>query len=153
MANQFKFTRVDSFIDDINREDCFDTQDMDGVTANYKFVLASDCPTDIEECLDEDGTLDSDEVTIIDTDGVGDGECALLYNKGINGERTISINNSTVSYDLGEDAKDIRAIFLCNIGNGSGYVIAYSILDKIIREKGTLILPCNGVIWSVHYGI
>lgn len=153
MANQFKFIRVDTFFDDINREDCFDTQDMDGITPNYKFVLVSECPSDIEDCLDEDGTLDSDTVTVIDTDGIGDGECALMYNRGVNGERSISINNSTVTYDLGEDPVDIRGIFLCNIGNGSGYVIAYCIFDKTIREKSSLILPCNGLVWSIHYGI
>lgn len=152
MVNQFKFIRVDSFFDDINREDCFDTQDMDGITPNFKFILVSDCPQNIENCLDDDGTLDSNTVEIIDTDGVGDGECALLYSKGVNGERAISINDSTVSYDLGEDAVNIKAIFLCNIGNGSGYVLAYSIFDKTIREKGSLILPCNGSVWSIRYG-
>ena len=48
----FEFTRVDSFMDDINREGCFDTNDMDGITPNYRIVLASDCPVNIEDCLD-----------------------------------------------------------------------------------------------------
>ena len=34
--SEFEFTRVDTFLDDINREDCFDTQDMDGKTLNYR---------------------------------------------------------------------------------------------------------------------
>lgn len=152
MVNQFKFTRVDTFIDDINREDCFDTQDMDGVTPNYKFILTSKCPSNIEDCLDEDGTLDDETVEILETDGADDGLCSLLYTKGINGERIITINNSTVTYDLGEDYVDINGIFLANIGNGSGYVIAYCIFDKTINDKGSLILPCNGLVWSMHYG-
>lgn len=152
MVNQFKFTRVDSFFDDINREDCFDTQDMDGVTPNYKFVLVESCPQNIDDCLDSDGTLDTSVVSIIDTDGADDGMCSLLYSRGVNGERTISLNDSTVTYDLGEDAQSIRAIFLINVANGSGYVLAYSIFDKTIQENGILILPCNGLLWSIRYG-
>lgn len=153
MVNQFKFTRVDRFFDDMNREDCFDTEDMDGITPNYKFVLVSDCPSDIEDCIDTDGTLDESVVTIIDTDGEDDGLCSLLYSKGVNGERSISINDSTVSYDLGEESKTIRAIFLVNIANGTGYVLAYSIFDTTIEEDGALILPCNGLVWSIRYGV
>lgn len=152
MVNQFKFTRVDSFFDDINREGCFDTRDMDGVSPNYKFILVSNCPSDIELCLDEDGTLDDETVEIIDTDGAEDGLCSLLYTQGVNGERSISINDSTVTYDLGEDAVNINGIFLANVGNGSGYVIAYCIFDKTITESGSLILPCNGLVWSIRYG-
>ena len=152
MVNEFRFIRVDTFFDDINREDCFDTLDMDGVSPNYKFVLVDDCPQDINDCLDSDGTLDTDVVHVVDTDGDDDGLCSLLYSKGINGERTISINDSTVSYDLGEDAVSIRAIFLVNVANGTGYVLAYSIFDKTVSESGTLILPCNGLVWSIRYG-
>lgn len=151
MANKYTFTRVDTFLDDINREDCFDTQDMDGVSPNYKFVLVSDCKQNIEENIDEDGTL-NENVEIIETDDSSDGLCSLLYSKGVNGERTISINDSTVSYDLGENPVDIKGIFLVNVANGSGYVLAYSIFDKTVREKGSLILPCQGVVWSIRYG-
>ncbi len=160
MANEFKFIRVDNFLDDINREECFDTQDMDGVTPNFKFILTSECATNIEDCIDEDGTLktpyDSNTdtgVTIIDTEGADDGLCSILWSKGINGERTMSISDSTVNYDLGEDIQQIKGIFLCSLAQGTGYVIAYCIFDKILEENGILILPMDGMIWSVRYGI
>ena len=151
MANKFKFIRVDSFFDDINREDCFDTRDMDGVTPNYRFVLASACKQNINDNLDEDGTL-NENVELIETDGSDDGLCALLWSQGVNGERNCSINDSTVTFDLGEDAQDIKAIFLVNIADGSGYVLAYCIFDKPVRENGILILPCNGSLVSLRYG-
>ena len=151
MANQFKFTRVDTFFDDINREDCFDTQDMDGISPNYKFVLASKCKKDTNLNFDEDGTLNSN-VELIETDGVDDGLCSLLYSKGVNGERTISISDSTVTFDLGERKEDVNGIFLINVSNGSGYVLAYCIFDKTLVFDGVLILPCNGLIWSIRYG-
>ena len=68
----FKFRRVDNFLYDMNRKDCFDVADMDGVTNNFKFVLATACPSNIADCLDEDGTL-NDNVQILNTLGDDDG--------------------------------------------------------------------------------
>ena len=157
MVNQFEFIRVDKFLDDMNREDCFDTQDMDGVSPNFKFILASECASDIEDCIDVDGTLitpfdGSTGVTIVDTDGVDDGLCSLLWGGGVNGERTISISDSTVTYDLGEEKVQIKGIFLVALAQGTGYVLAYSILDKIVEVDGILILPVDGMVWSIRYG-
>ena len=147
----FDLIRVDSFMDDINREDCFDTRDMDGITPNYKFVLASACPNDINDCIDVDGTL-KEEVVLIDSDGVDDGYCSMLWTKGINGERTMSVADSTVTYSFAEDEVDLKAVFLVNIADGTGYVIAYCILDDTITIDGELILPVDGVVWSFKYG-
>ena len=150
--SEFKFTRVDNFLDDMNREDCFDTADMDGVSPNFKFVLVSQCPLNIEECIDVDGTLRDDVVDIINTENEEDGLCSLMWTRGVNGERSISVSDATVSYDLGEDIVNICGIFLVAINNGTGYVMAYSIFDKSFERRGTLILPCSGVVWSVRYG-
>jgi hypothetical protein len=151
MVNGFNFIRVDSFMDDINREDCFDTRDMDGVSPNYKFVLASSCPSDINDCLDEDGTL-NENVNILQSIGVDDGVCSLLWSKGINGERTLSVADSTVTYSFSEDIQ-LQGVFLVNIANGSGYVLAYSISDKQITiVDNELICPCDGMIWTIKYG-
>lgn len=149
--SEFNFIRVDNFLDDINREDCFDTQDMDGITKNYRILLASDCPSDIEDCLDEDGTL-VDDVQLITTGGVDDGYCAIQWAKGINGERTMSITTPSVSYDLGEDKTRLRAMFLVNIANGSGYVLAYCIKDEIVYIDGQQVYPTTGMVWSIKYG-
>jgi len=151
MANGFNFIRVDSFLDDINREDCFDTADMDGISPNFKFVLASSCPNDIKDCLDVDGTL-NDKVNVLQSIGVDDGVCSLLWSKGINGERTMSVSDSTVTYSFTEPIQ-LQGVFLVNISNGSGYVIAYSISDKQIPiPDKELICPCEGMIWTIKYG-
>ena len=152
MGSSFKFTRVDNFLDDMNREDCFDTRDMDGISPNYRFVLASECDQDIANCIDEDGTLRSDTVTLVDFIGADDGYCSLLWGRGINGERSISVSDSTVSYDLGEETAQVRGIFLIAIADGTGYVMAYCILDKTLEFDGTLILPVDGLVWSMRYG-
>lgn len=152
MNSQFKFIRVDRFFDDMNREECFDTEDMDGVSPNFRFILSSDCPQDINECLDVDGSLNTDNVSIIDTDNADDGLCSILWSRGINGERSMSISDSTVTFDLGEDKVGIKGLFLCAVNNGTGYVLAYCILDTVVEADGVLILPCDGLIWSVRYG-
>ncbi len=147
----FDFTRVDNFLDDMNREGCFDVNDMDGITPNYRMVLASDCPNDIEECIDEDGTL-NENVTLVENLGSEDGECSLLWSKGINGERTISIGDSTVNYDLGDNDDNLKAVFLVNTVEGSGYVLAYAINSYSFPIDGEVILPCDGVLWTIRYG-
>ena len=149
----FEFTRVDSFLDDINREGRFDTADMDGITKNYKMVLVSDCPNNIDDCLDEDGTLlDDSIVTRVETLGVEDGLCALLWSKGINGERTISIATSSVNYDLGDASDNLKAVFLVNMVEGTGYVLAYAINNYSFPIDGAVILPCDGMLWTIKYG-
>ena len=149
----FEFTRVDTFLDDINREGKFDTNDMDGITPNYRMVLVSNCPNNIEDCIDEDGTLlDEDIVSRVETLGANDGYCSLLWSRGINGERTISISDSTVNYDLGDGSDELKAVFLVNIVEGTGYVLAYAINSYSFPIDGEIILPCDGVVWNIRYG-
>ena len=149
----FEFTRVDSFLDDMNREGKFDVLDMDGITPNYKMVLVSSCPNNIEECLDEDGTLLGDDVvTLVDSIGADDGYCSLLWTKGINGERTISVADSVVNYDLGDGQDELKAVFLVNLVEGTGYVLAYAINSYSFPIDGEVILPGDGVIWNIKYG-
>lgn len=147
----FDFTRVDDFLDNINREGYFDTNDMDGLTKNYRMILVSDCPDDIEECLDEDGTLDTEKCQEVQTLGEDDGLCSLLWSRGINGERSISMADSTVNYDLGDLDSELKAVFLVNTVEGSGYVLAYAINSYAFPIDGEIILPCDGVLWSMGY--
>lgn len=155
MVNQyvFEFTRVDTFIDDMNREGKFDIYDMDGVTKNYKMILVSECPDNIDDCLDDDGTLLPDDIVHrVESYGVDDGLCSLLYSHGINGERTISINDSIVAYDLGDEQEELKAVFLVNMVEGSGYVIAYAINSYKFPISGEVLLPCDGMVWTIKYG-
>ncbi len=158
-SNAIEFIRVDNFLDDINRDGCFDTADMDGISPNYQILLVSDCASNIEDCIDADGTLitpysstNNTGANIIDTLGDEDGYCSMLWSKGVNGERTMSVADSTVSYEFGEEPVKIKAFFLVNIADGSGYVIAYAIMDKHIEKDTSLICPTDGMIWSIKYG-
>ncbi len=148
------FIRVDSFLDDMNREDCFDTKDMDGVTKNFKVVLASDCPSSIGACLDAEGTLNED-VTLIDTLGEDDGLLALNWISGINGERTMSVASSMLVYEFPDVDIQIKAAFLVSYRNGSGYVMAYNI-DNVsleVPKNKELIVPISDTIVSFTYRV
>ena len=160
MSNEsaFKFIKVDSFLDDMNRSGCFDTVDMDGVTPNFHMVLVSNCPDNIEDCLDEDGTLVDDGIDYLVPDNDTDGECALLWSKGINAERTLSFGGTSVSFNFDKTGYNLKAIFLVSGGltfetEGSGYVIAYAINPKPIQLSNTqLQLNVDGMLTTIKYG-
>lgn len=154
----FDFTRADNFFEDMNREDCFDIQDMDGKSLNFKVVLCSECANEFKDCIDQDGTLkewnedDKTGVTIIDTFGEDDGLVPLIYTRGINSEFTISIITNGLYYDLGDYDTPIKALFLVSYGNGSGYVLAYCINDEaFVIHDDELILNINDILVSLKY--
>lgn len=159
MVNEyFQFRRVDSFQRDFNRSDCFTIDDMNGVDLNYKLVLASECSIDISDCLDSEGTLKEWDSTtgtgvqILNTFGEEDGLISLLYSDGINGEGSISVNASSVTFELSDDVDYVKGIFLVSYANGSGYVMAYSINNvalEILDDQ--LILNVAGLVWGNHY--
>lgn len=145
--------KVDSFHDNINREGCFDSQDMDGVSKNYRIVFASGLPdgvSRVEDCLDDEGTL-RDDVELIDT---GD-DCliSLLWNVGVNANRYITVGDvSSILVDLGDVNIQIEGVFL--VDNNTGFVIAYNISDKSINlNKDQAIFPLDGLLWSIHDGV
>ena len=139
----FDFTRVPNFLDDMNREDCFDTADMDGLTANYEFVFATVCPSNIEECLNNDGTINTTNVTLYN---LATGSTTLLWSKGVNGQRTMSIAQNNVTIDVGDVDVPLKAMFLRD--SASGYVLAYSINDKAVTITNEVVFPVNGVLWN-----
>lgn len=160
MANNpyFKFRRVPSFFMNMNRKDCFDLLDMNGTDENFKVVLVSECANSISDCLDEDGTLKEwdDEtrtgVKILNTLGEKDGLTPMLYSMGVNNESKLSITNTSLVYELTDSVDYVKGAFLTSYGNGSGFVLAYTINNVPLEvQDDTLILMLNGMIWGTHY--
>ena len=153
MISLINLRKVDSFHDNINREGCFDSQDMDGVSLNYRIVFASKLPdgvTHINDCLDAEGTLNED-VELVNTGD--DGLIALQWNKGVNANRYITIGQiSSIVVDLGDVNVDVVGVFL--VDNNTGFVMAYNIQDKGIHiNKDQAIFPLDGLLWSIHDGV
>ena len=128
MVNQsilFSFTRVDNFYElMINRED-ITTNLFDGVTPNFRLVLVEECADNVRDNLNADGTLNENVISRIDGMGEHDGECILLWSVGANSNRTISIANSSVTYDFDDKMYYLKGAFL--VVDKSGVVLAYSI--------------------------
>ena len=141
----FNFKKVDTFLDDINRDGCFDTMDMDGLNKNFRFVVSTNCPTNISDCLDDYGTLNN-KVTTLDMGD--DGLVALTYSKGLGGDRYISVAQGSFQIDVGDAFTNLKGVFLCS--EDTGYVLAYSIVPKTVSVKGMVVFPVNGVIWDVR---
>jgi len=139
----FDFTRVPNFMDDYNLQ--FLVSEMDGNNKNYEFVLASSCGDNIEDCINNDGTLNNNVTTI---DIGNDGEVALLYSKGVNGNRIISLGSSDVTLDVGSDTVMLKALFL--IDSSTGYVLAYCILARSVPITNQVIFPASGVVWTIR---
>ena len=54
--------------------------------------------------------------------------------------------------NLGDRNEELKAVFLVNTVEGSGYVLAYAINSYSFPIDGEIILPCDGMIWSMRYG-
>lgn len=140
----FDFTRVENFMDDYNIE--FFVADMDGINKNYEFVIADSCNDNIEDCLNDDGTLNTD---VVHTVNIGDdGEVSLIYSKGVRGSRVISLGSSDVVMDVGDENVSMKAMFLRSIS--TGYVLAYCILARAVPITESVIFPASGLVWTIR---
>lgn len=144
----FSFTKVDDFMEIMIDDDNITTAMFDGVTPNFRIVLVQACPDNIAECLDSSNCLDDSSVSIIQGLNSSDGSCALLWSKGVNANRTISIASSSVSYDLGDNSYLLKGAFLVTANTGK--VLAYSINNAPMTVKNEVILPIDGMVWSIY---
>lgn len=131
-------------MDDYNIE--FFVADMDGINKNYEFVIADSSNDNIEDCLNDDGTLNTDEVHTVN---IGDdGEVSLIYSKGVRGSRVISLGSSDVVMDVGDENVSMKAMFLRSIS--TGYVLAYCILARAVPITESVIFPASGLVWTIR---
>lgn len=142
----YSFTKVDNFHEILIDREEITTSLFDGVTKNFRIVLVEACPSNIEDCLNLDGTLDDDKVSYI-TGEDGDGQCALLWNVGTNSNRTITISDANVSYTLGDGTFMLKGAFL--VVENSGIVLAYSINNGVMPITKSFNAPVGGVVWSI----
>lgn len=139
----FDFIRVPNFMDDYNLQ--FFVAEMDGTSKNYEFVLSQSCPDNIEDCLNDDGGLNSNVATV---DIGTQGEISLLYSKGVNNSRVITLSASSVVLDVGDIDVMMKGLFLRDIS--TGYVLAYCILQRTVPITNEVIFPASGVVWNIR---
>ena len=146
MANDivFSFTRVDKFLKMLIDDSNITTSLFDGVNNNFKIILVQACPNNINECLDTDGTLLEDVVSIVNVD---DGDCALLWSDGVNNDVAISISTNAITIDLDDNTYLLKGAFL--VVKATGKVLAYSINNAPISVSDEVVFPVDGMVWSV----
>lgn len=142
----FSFSKVDNFFELLIDSNYINTSMMDGHTQNFRIVLAEQCNDNIEDNLLANGTLNENEVTVIG--GATDGKCALLWNRGVNSNRAITMGESAVNYTFDDDESHmLKGAFL--ITENEGIVLAYSINSAPIPLGGSFSAPVDGMIWSI----
>lgn len=158
MAEQsylFDFTRVDSFIDNLNvgffidemfRVTGYDSEnqeyeyDDDNIGNNFQLVICLYGGDNIENYIDSDGYLTVTE-NILVTD------CALdYYNRG-NGASSIELHGN-VEFDIGADANiPIKAIFLRS--KSTNYVMGYSINNRPFTVTNKVVFDDDVIFWDI----
>lgn len=142
----FSFTKTDKLFKNMINNDNITTYLFDGVSNNFKIILAETCPNNIADCLNPDGTL-IDDLALING-STTDGECALLWQDGVNNNTDISIASNSVHYDFADSEYLLKAAFL--VEKETGFVMAYSINNAPMTVTGELTLPVNGSVWSIY---
>lgn len=144
----FSFSKVDDFLELMIDNDNITTSLFDGTTKNFRIVLAEACPDNINECLTNQGTLNTSVMSLITGTDTNDGTCALLWTRGVNTNRMISLSDSSVHWNLNDEIYLLKGAFL--ILNQTGEVLAYSINNAPISVKSEITMPMDGMIWSIH---
>ena len=144
----FSLTKVDDFFEIMIDTASITTSLFDGTRNNFKIVLAEACQPNISDCLNADGTINTSNVSIIQGTNATDGECALMWNRGVNSNRSISIASNSVYYDFADNTYLLKAAFL--IVEPSGKVLAYSINNAPMTVDTECTFPVDGNVWQIH---
>lgn len=127
----FDFQRSPTFLDNMNVK--FHLLEMNS-SNNFQVVFSTYAPTNIQDCLNSDGTLNSD-VTIQESL-----DCSLKWENDI-----ISIRND-VTWNIGDAYYPLKAVFIRNKSNG--YVMGYSINITSFEVTNEVIFEEDTILWS-----
>ena len=147
----FSFTKVDHLLKLMIDDDNITTDLFDGITKNFRIVLVESCEDNIAGNLNNDGTLNTDVISIINGTGANDGECALQWVDGVNNNTSISVASSSVHWSLDDNTYLLKGAFLVEAGTGK--VLCYSINNAPMTVKKEITLPMDGMIWSIYSAI
>ena len=133
----FDFIRTPLFFDEFNLS--FLLSDMDGSSEKFSFVFCSTAPSNIGECLNNDGTLDDSVVTVLDTV-----DCALLWN-----DNCISVSGDA-TYTIGDTRVPLKAIFL--LDKTTSFVMGYSINSNSFEVTNEVQFDDGTVLYTFYDG-
>lgn len=131
----FDFKRVKDFFEQWNIK--FKVSEMNGAN-NFELVLASYSPSNIDECLTSNGTLNAN---VTDT---------IVANLGLvwsNYEIRVANN---VTFTIGDSTVPIKSVFVRH--KNSGYVMGYCINQNAFNVTNQVIFDKDTIIWAIFDG-
>lgn len=143
----FSFTRVDGFFRKLVDDENITTDLFDGTSKNFRIVLVEACPANIGECLTAEGILDNTKVSVFSGINASDGLCSLLWEDSVNNNTTISVKDTAVTWDFGDNSYLLKGAFL--VVESTGVVLAYSINNAPVPIKKGMTSPVDGMIWGI----
>ena len=114
----------------------------EGVDDAFELVLVSSCYDNIDGCLTDDGKLNTEVVSIIDTM-----PCSLDYCKQNYGEITIELHDNVV-FDIGDVNVNLKAVFL-RTADENKYVMGYSIQRAVMSVTNEVVFDDDVIFWDI----
>ena len=160
MAEQsynFDFSRVDDFfenfnikflVSDMNKYDA--SGDLVGTAqSDFQLVLASYCPTNISDCLDSNGKLDTSAVTIAKDSSNNDliEDIGLDWIKDANGDGSIELT-SACTFTIGDVNVPLKGVFL-RTKDSNKYVMGYSISPVAFSVTNKVVFDEDVIFWNI----
>ena len=130
----FDFNRVDTFFEEFNKK--FNLSDMDG-TNNFEIVVSSYSPSNISECLNANGTLNTSVVT-----GTTAQNLPLLWTNN-----TIKVAFD-VTFNFGTNIVPLKSLFIRD--KTTGYVMGYSIFMNTFNVTNQMVFDADTDLWSIE---
>lgn len=147
----FDFTRTPTFFENFNIKfnlsDMNTSKDVAKPLENFELVLASYCETNIQDCLNNDGTL-ADTVEI----GVNADDEELVKTVGLDwirdsyGDGTIELHGDVV-FDVGDIDVQLKAIFLRD--KTTKFVMGYSINMVAVPVTNQVVFDDEVIFWDI----
>ena len=135
VSHLFDWSRTPLFLTKWGKS--FDVASMNGAS-NFQLVVASYSPSDIEDCLDANGTLNND-VTV-----------AQAIDCGLKWQDDVIKLNADVTWSIGDSIVPLKALFLRD--KNSGFVLGYSINNTSFEVTNQLKFNKDTIFWSIING-
>lgn len=132
----FDFKCNPSFFDHLNVD--FALEDMDGSTSNFNFYFCSTAPSNISECLNNDGTL---KTSVLST--IGNVDCKLDWDGSF-----IKVATDTTLTITG--IVPLKAIFIRD--KTTGYVFGYTINSNSFEVSNEIVFEEDTILFSLYNG-
>ena len=120
--------------------DKFETVEMTPSAGDlYEFCFSDYAESNINDCLNSNGTIDTTKVHILATVNAN-----LVWNENLN----IIQVGANATWNIGDVIHPVKAVFLRRKSNG--YVLGYCIHINSFNVTNKVIIPKDTILWSIQ---